>query len=443
MCLWLTCVTLLALLLTGDCLFAGDSCVAEEERPGTCDLLSQCQPLITEIWRDGMTAQIRRKLQELACGFQADEPMVCCARPYTNDPEEENNPSDWSATTGTHGLGGGSQWSRPDSGNPNNNQDWNDRNPTNRPVTNRPNNNRPTTNNNRPTNNNQNTNNVQDIRNHRNIELLPNNCGVLESDRIWGGNRTRLYEMPWMVLVKYDSPRGVKLSCGGTLINERYVLTAAHCVTFLGSRLTLSGIVLGEYDVRKDPDCERVEGEVHCAPNIRNASIEQVIAHPGYSPQNLYDDIALVRLAQPADFTLDSMKPICLPSTPELISETLVGMNGIVAGWGATEDGLQSPVLLSVDLPIIGNRDCQNAYNGNPQIYDRQMCAGGVQDKDSCGGDSGGPLMYPGRIRSGAVRYVQRGIVSYGSKRCGMGGFPGVYTRVASYMDWILDNMRS
>lgn len=69
------------------------------------------------------------------------------------------------------------------------------------------------------------------------------------------------------------------------------------------------------------------------------------------------------------------------------------------------------------------------------------MCAGGVADKDSCGGDSGGPLVYPGVIGKGGVRFIQRGIVSYGSKRCGLGGYPGVYTRVSPYMGWILDSI--
>lgn len=69
------------------------------------------------------------------------------------------------------------------------------------------------------------------------------------------------------------------------------------------------------------------------------------------------------------------------------------------------------------------------------------MCAGGIQSKDSCGGDSGGPLLFPGRSGNSGYRYVQRGIVSFGSKQCGVGGVPGVYTRVAFYMDWILDNI--
>ncbi|XP_069360806.1 uncharacterized protein [Maniola hyperantus] len=284
---------------------------------------------------------------------------------------------------------------------------------------------------------------IPDVRNHRNLDILPIECGAIEGERIFGGNRTKLFEMPWMVLLSYDSARGTKLSCGGSLISEWYVLTAAHCISFLGTKLKLRSVILGEYDVRRDPDCERMEGELFCAPKVRNVAVDTVIPHPDYSPQRLGDDIGLIRLAEPADFTLDSMKPICLPTSPELQSENLEGLNGVVAGWGATEDGLQSPVLLSVDLPIISNRDCQALYNGSPRIDKSQLCAGGIRDKDSCGGDSGGPLLYPGRTRAGAgVRYVQRGIVSYGSKRCGLGGFPGVYTRVANYMDWILDNIR-
>lgn len=76
------------------------------------------------------------------------------------------------------------------------------------------------------------------------------------------------------------------------------------------------------------------------------------------------------------------------------------------------------------------------------KINDKQLCAGGLHDKDSCAGDSGGPLLYPGKVGSTGVRYVQRGIVSFGSKRCGI-SLPGVYTNVAYYMDWILNNIRS
>ncbi|XP_014372110.2 CLIP domain-containing serine protease 2 [Papilio machaon] len=379
------------LLMTSvQCQYAGATCVIHgDNQPGVCLPLKDCIPLVKEIKRSGtsISSQLRRKLQSLSCGFDHDLPLVCCSA-ITNDRDDSSG----------------------NAGNKNGNNKYND--------------------------------SPSDVSRHQNLGLLPTQCGSIESDRIFGGNKTRLFEMPWMVLIAYDSARGTKLSCGGTLITEWYVLTAAHCVSFLGPRLTLTGVVLGEYDVRRDPDCERVEGELNCAPRSRNVTIDSVIAHPGYTPQSLVDDIALVRLSERADFSLDSMKPLCLPTTRELQRESLDGLKGVVAGWGATEEGLQSPVLLSVDLPIVPREECQAVYNGSPKIQATQLCAGGVQDKDSCGGDSGGPLMYPGRTVAG-VRYVQRGIVSYGSKRCGVGGFPGVYTNVAYYMDWILDNMSS
>ncbi|CAH2094427.1 unnamed protein product [Euphydryas editha] len=387
--------------------YHGESCFAGDS-PGTCKLLSNCPSLVREIRRAGnpWPSYMTKKLRNLGCGFEDDEPLVCCNH-YTRtdvDAEETKNYND-------------SPYSKNPWLNTGNHDD--DKNGNVNINSNRK---------------------LPDIRYHRNLNLLPSQCGPVEGERIFGGNRTRLFEMPWMVLLTYDSARGTKLSCGGTLITKWYVLTAAHCVSFLGSSLKLKGVILGEWDVRKDPDCERIEGELFCAPPIRNVQIDNIIAHPGYTPQVLADDIALIRLAEPADFSLDTMKPICLPTTPELQSEKLEGLQGVVAGWGATEDGLQSSVLLSVELPIITNKECQTIYNGSPQIFDSQLCAGGEPDKDSCGGDSGGPLMYPGRTTAG-VRYVQRGVVSYGSKRCGVGGYPGVYTRVANYMDWILDHI--
>ncbi|XP_052744040.1 phenoloxidase-activating factor 3 isoform X2 [Bicyclus anynana] len=382
-----------------------------------------------------MPSHMRDKLQRLGCGFEFDEPLVCCS-----SSSNRNTPKPFTSKPST------SSWGSFTTENPYN-TDGNNKNNNNRDRENN-NNNRDQDNN----NNNwfSNTNSVYnsidrtpDIRNHRNFNLLPTECGAIEGERIFGGSRTKLFEMPWMVLLSYESGRGTRLSCGGTLITERYVLTAAHCISFLRGSLRLTSVVLGEYDVRRDPDCERMEGQLICAPKIRNVSIDSVIPHPQYSPQTLADDIGLIRLAEPADFSLDSMKPICLPTTSSLVSESLEGLNGVVAGWGATEDGLQSPVLLSVDLPVISNAECQGIYrDGSVTIQKSQLCAGGVQDKDSCGGDSGGPLMYPGRTGAAGVRYVQRGVVSYGSKRCGVAGFPGIYTRVANYMDWILDNIR-
>lgn len=278
-----------------------------------------------------------------------------------------------------------------------------------------------------------------DVSSHRNLQLLPTDCGQLDEPRILSGQRASLFEFPWMVLIAYKSAQGVKLSCGGTLISSRYVLTAAHCVTNL-TRLTLIGVVLGDLDIHTDPDCENMDGVTICASPAQNITVEEVISHPGYDT-NLHNDIALIRLSEPADFQQDNIRPICLPVTNEFQNLNLTGRNTTVLGWGATETGLQSQHLLKVALPIVSNEDCASIYKSATEIWYKQMCAGGERDRDSCGGDSGGPLVFPGKLNR-QVRYIQHGIVSFGHRRCGNGGFPGVYTRIAYYIDWILDSMR-
>lgn len=91
----------------------------------------------------------------------------------------------------------------------------------------------------------------------------------------------------------------------------------------------------------------------------------------------------------------------------------------------------------------MNQQDCQKAYAADRRvkITEKQICAGGKSKKDSCPGDSGGPMQLPGYVNDD-VRYVQQGVVSFGPRECGLEGYPGVYTRVAYYMDWILDNMK-
>lgn len=402
--------------LSVECLNWGDNCITSQNQYGTCIPLSTCRHLLIEIRNAGnpMPIHMRQKLQSLGCGFHISEPLVCCA-PDDDDSNDEPVRSDTERSPYNNDL-------YLTSDNWMNNANTED--PFNR----------------KGSQNSINNKGPPDISQHPNLRLLPTNCGNIEDDRIWGGDSTQLYQMPWMVLLSYqDVVIGPRLSCGGTLITEWYVLTAAHCVEFLSSRMTLESVVLGEYDIRTNPDCE---DSTNCAPPIRKVRFSRVIAHPGYTPETLRDDIALLRLSEPADFSLDTMKPICLPITSDLQRENLDNKSVVVAGWGVTEEGMQSSVLMSVNLPVVSNQNCMKDYDNQVRIIDGQMCAGGEKDKDSCSGDSGGPLMYPGKVGR-RVQYVQRGIVSYGSKRCALGGYPAIYTRVAYYMDWILDNISS
>lgn len=95
-----------------------------------------------------------------------------------------------------------------------------------------------------------------------------------------------------------------------------------------------------------------------------------------------------------------------------------------------------------MELPIVDLKHCQDVYKTQPKVHitKKQLCAGGKENKDSCPGDSGGPLQSASFLFDD-IRYVQFGVVSFGPKFCGLDGFPGVYTKVSYYMKWILDTI--
>jgi secreted trypsin-like serine protease len=107
-----------------------------------------------------------------------------------------------------------------------------------------------------------------------------------------------------------------------------------------------------------------------------------------------------------------------------------------------SENPKPSAILQTVKLPIVENVKCEEAFKAHAEIGPTQMCVGGKVGYDSCGGDSGGPLMKVETL-DGAPRYYLLGVVSFGAKRCGATRMPGVYTRVSGYMNWIMDNMHT
>lgn len=128
------------------------------------------------------------------------------------------------------------------------------------------------------------------------------------------------------------------MHCGGTLINSRYVITAAHCIQSIPSAWRLNSIRFGENDLNQNPDCEGYGSSRDCADPHINVPVEQVIVHDQYIAYNeqQYNDIALVRLTRNVKFT-SFIKPICLPISNELVEKTFVGDRMEVVGWGKTE----------------------------------------------------------------------------------------------------------
>lgn len=241
---------------------------------------------------------------------------------------------------------------------------------------------------------------------------------------IVGGQKSELGEFPHMVAVGFKTGRGLSWNCGGSLISENYVLTAAHCTdSSLGKPVAVR---LGELNLVRNDDGASPE----------NYKVVQVVAHPEYRSAAKYNDIALLRLDRQVEFS-NTVRPACLYSTDK-ISES----RAIATGWGALGFGdRSSDILLKVGLSFIDNRKCATLYRSEQSsslqrgIIDSQLCAGELQGGyDTCLGDSGGPLQVTSDSNKCIYKIV--GITSFG-KFCGERNSPGVYTRVSAFVPWI------
>lgn len=268
-------------------------------------------------------------------------------------------------------------------------------------------------------------------------------CGKATSDRIVGGEITQLDDYPWLARIQYYKPnRRFGFHCGGVLINERYVLTAAHCIQSVPSTWTLYKVRLGEYDTRTDTNDCNYHDDKDCDNTQQDYLIASYYVHEDYFQENGadYNDIALIRLAVPVTYT-SFIQPICLPTTQEQQKAATDATRMIVAGWGQTETKSASQYKMHLDVPGWSNDQCKEAFTSvNVDIIDTQLCAGGEKGKDSCRGDSGGPLMKLEQI-GGQPAWFLKGIVSFGTEKCGTEAVPGVYTRISKFMDWILENI--
>lgn len=267
--------------------------------------------------------------------------------------------------------------------------------------------------------------------------VLPSDCGRSDKtgSRIIGGRKSELNAWPWLAAV-YLTRSGLSrgTDCGGALVTDRHVVTAAHCVVDgRGNTMSASSFTvrLGEHKLNDDQD----------GATPVDFPVRQIRRHPNFVPRTFKNDIALLTLDGSVSFG-KSVRPICLPYDLPA-QDQLVGRNAFVAGWGTTAfDGNFNPELTEIQIPIWDNRDCRRVFQREVPITSEYICAG-VHDgtKDSCQGDSGGPLMLPVESSvSDLSKYYLVGVVSFG-KRCATPGYPGVYTRVSLYLDWIATNL--
>ncbi|KAF2902218.1 hypothetical protein ILUMI_03968 [Ignelater luminosus] len=263
-------------------------------------------------------------------------------------------------------------------------------------------------------------------------------CGLeSDSERIFGGEQTKLDEFPWMVALEFNKKGTHKsegdILCGGSLINTRYVLTAAHCLEPSG--LKLVNVRLGEWNTKSDSDCEELFDQIECADKVVRINIEETIAHPYFSRRTYNNDIGLIKLERDVAYT-DYIRPICLPRRNLPVAP--IGTLMTVTGWGTTENGTLSNVKLKVRLPLVSNEICQQKLLRGKDVGANQLCVGGDPGKDACQGDSGGPLMRIFEdVTTAQSQWYLEGVVSKG-QGCGRAGLPAVYTRVSRYISWII-----
>ncbi|XP_061449847.1 chymotrypsinogen 2-like [Rhineura floridana] len=224
--------------------------------------------------------------------------------------------------------------------------------------------------------------------------------------RIVNGEEAVPGSWPWQVSLQ-DST-GFHF-CGGSLINENWVVTAAHC-----NVRTSHQVVLGEFD-KASP-----------AEDVQVLKIAEVFKNSKFNMFSLGNDITLLKLATPAQLTA-RVAPVCLPQPTD---DFPGGMTCVTTGWGYLKhtDKDSPDRLQQVALPLLTNEQCKK-YWGN-RITNVMVCAGAA-GASSCMGDSGGPLVCQ---KNGAWTLV--GIVSWGSGTCSPSS-PGVYARVTELLPFI------
>ncbi|XP_047194761.1 complement factor I isoform X3 [Hippoglossus stenolepis] len=251
--------------------------------------------------------------------------------------------------------------------------------------------------------------------------------------RVVGGVPARPTQIQWQVALEEHK----KIDCGGAYIGDCWVITAAHCV-------------------RPNPRAFNVKFSLWRKSRAQDTTdvvpVEDIHIHPRYNARTYENDIALVKLKKlPYEdkcfMDNPAISAVCVPWSTQLFQSNHTCS---ISGWGRTQDGRSAQVLLWANVSLID--DCQRFYKD--RFKPGMMCAGDLDGSvdscqgdggvdscqgdggvDSCQGDGGGPLVCEDEL---GVSYLW-GISSWG-ERCGQPGFPGVYTQVAHYFEWIRSN---
>ncbi|XP_076253271.1 venom protease-like [Rhynchophorus ferrugineus] len=261
-------------------------------------------------------------------------------------------------------------------------------------------------------------------------DLVDYDCPFEREKLIVGGSPAQSREFPHMVQIGYDIDNEIKWACGGSLISDQYVLTAAHCLDDLNHGLA-EHARMGITDI---------EDEDH----LQQFRIQQRIPYPDYQELSHYHDIGLAKLNSPANLST-WVRPACIHN-----QYSIQYTRSIASGWGRTGFGdPDSPTLMKIVLEMFDQKKCNSSYeSGTIRLRegikdDIMLCAGSSTELlDTCQGDSGGPLqVYKGENKEQACLYDIIGVTVFG-RACGLvKNVPGVYARVSYYVKWIEDHV--
>ncbi|XP_046486843.1 uncharacterized protein [Neodiprion pinetum] len=222
--------------------------------------------------------------------------------------------------------------------------------------------------------------------------------------------------------INVDNGR-TKYPCSGVIVNERTVLTTGTCALATSNSYKLQTVLLGEFDEADNPDCN----SLFCGLPTQEYNISYVVKHPDFRSETFENNIALIRLQTPIDFTVTAQS-ICLLESENY---NLVGKMPVLVGWGKISSQKEKPTQQQwLETKILPKQDCSTFMNRGFSV---DLCAGSA--KEPCSGFSGSPLV----LKYGDT-YTLVGILSYGSDCEINSNSPSAYVSVAKYADWILTN---
>lgn len=238
--------------------------------------------------------------------------------------------------------------------------------------------------------------------------------------------QAKFAEFPWMAIVFFKNHT---YKCGASLVDDHWVLTAAHCVN--GYTASDFRVRLGEYQVDLYDTLYPYE----------DYDVASITMHPDFNANNLHNDVAVLELSRPVTYR-HHINRICLPPPDRVHAD---GQECIATGWGkdAFDGGKYQVILKKVSLPVVPYDRCQEMLRktrlGRFFILDKSfVCAGGKAGQDACTGDGGGPLMC---LNPNSNRYELYGMTAWGIG-CGIEGNPGVYVNLPYFMDWVYGVMQ-